>query len=106
MNGADPGRCWWRVLGNRRVRRRCREAPGVWHRQQRHSRDGQHAERDPERYVDTDRPGENAPERKPERIERERAEPVIGADAGERLARDVALKRRLPHREAEYPRDA
>src|SRR5215213_5598446 len=64
-----------RLLGNRRVRPRCPEVADVGHGHERRSRRGEQTEGDPERRMDADRSGEDAPEREPERIERERAEP-------------------------------
>ncbi len=61
---------------------------------------------EPERGRDPDHLRDRPPDRQPERLERERAEPVVRAHARERLVRHVAHQRRFPHRVPEHHRHA
>ena len=58
-----------------------------------------HAEREPQRLGDADRIRERPDDREAERHQHERAEHVVGADAGLHLLGDLALEEREPERQ-------
>ena len=62
--------------------------------------------REPERVGEPDRQRERPDEDRPERDERERAEPVVRADARQTIRGDPALKRRRPEHLEELHADA